>query len=55
MQGEEVGVALLHDEGAEGKTQGYVVEGVRLGRRGKDGAWDGELEGWGHGLCKIIL
>lgn len=28
MEGGEVGVAFLDDEGAEGEAEGYVVEGV---------------------------
>lgn len=48
MEGEEVGVAFGEGEGAEGKTEVDVVEGVgwSCGRGG--GVWDGDFEGWWH-------
>ena len=39
MEGDEVGVAFLDDEGAEGEPESYVVEGVGflIGGVGEDG------------------
>lgn len=50
VEGDEFGVALLHDEGAEGEAEGDVVEGVRGGGGGGgDGSrWDGDFEGGRH-------
>lgn len=50
MEGEEVGVAFLDDEGSEGEPERYVVEGegFRVGG-GEDRGGDGDLEGWCHG------
>lgn len=53
MERGEFGVAFLYDEGAERKTEGYVVEGVGFGVVGEDGTGDGELEGWGHS-CALV-
>lgn len=47
---DEFGVALLDDEGAEGETEGDVVEGVGRGGGGggNGGCWDGDFEGRRH-------
>ena len=31
MESGEIGISLLDDERAEGQTEAYVVDGVRLG------------------------
>lgn len=52
VEGDEFGVALLYDEGAEGEAEGDVVESVgRGGGGGGDGGcWDGDFEGRRHGV-----
>ncbi len=57
MKRREVGVSFLNYEGPQGKTKGYVVEGVRfcilIG--GEDSGGDGELEGGRHCGCGIVI
>ncbi len=55
MQCNEVRVALLDDECAEGKPESDVIEGIRLFVRWarKDCGGNGEFEGRGHS-CNLI-
>ena len=55
MEGDEVGIAFLHNERAEGQTQSDVVECIRLfvGGSREACARDGKLERWGHGCGSL--
>lgn len=57
MEGHEVGIAFLDNEGAEGKAERYIVEcvGFLVGNGGEYSSWDGELEGWGHSCGQSML
>lgn len=54
MEGDEVGVALLYEEGAEREAESDVVEGVWFRVCcGEDGRRNGDFEGGCHGLSSI--
>ena len=48
MEGGKVGVAFLEGEGAEGKTESDVVDGVWFWGGGCLSVWDGNFDLLGH-------
>lgn len=49
VEGWEVGVALLHGECPQGKSERYVVNGVGFRSGGYRRRRDGDLDVWSHG------
>lgn len=55
VEGGKVRVPLLDCEGAEGKAEGDVVEGVGLGGVGDGGVWDRDLDLGSHGGATALM
>ena len=54
VEGGEVGVAFLKGEGAEGKTESDVVDGVGFWGGGCLGVWDGNFDLLGHDVNVVL-
>ena len=55
MQGDKVGVPLLHGVGAEWEAEGDVVDRVRCTAGGDGGVGDGDLDMGSHSRLRVWI